>query len=204
MRRQKLEERDGTAMVYTPIEQSPSDLAHAFVVVSATPGTDPSAELRRILQTAAPGLPYATITPLENLISERATSWKLGQTLFAAFGVLALVIASIGIYGVFSFAVAQGKREIGIRIALGALSKRVLAMVLADGVAVAAAGAAIGIIAAVLAAPLIKPLLFRISPTDPLTLFGSGAVVLGVALLASFFPARRATRIEPVIAIRSE
>lgn len=204
MRRQKLLENDGTAMVYTPVDQSLSEASRTMVLVRATPGTDPTAELRKILQTAAPGLPFADVSPLENRITQRSMSWNLGRTLFGVFGALTLIIAAIGIYGVFSFAVAQRKREIGIRIALGALSHRVLGMVLGEGAAVAAAGAIIGTVGALLAAPLVAPLLFKVSATEPAILIGSALTVLAISVLACLIPARRATRVEPVIAMKAE
>jgi hypothetical protein len=204
VRRQQLVEEYASAMIYIPIEQRPEDLAKALLLVRVEPGVDPTPALRNLLQTAAPGLPYATVSPLQSAVDDRAISWRLGRALFTAFGALALVIASIGIYGVFSFAVAQRKREIGIRIALGALSRRVLGMVLGEGVLIGAVGAAVGIVAVYAASPLIAPLRFRVDPGDPAILLGAAAAVVLIAALACLLPARRATRVEPMVAIRAE
>ncbi|HYV99722.1 MAG TPA: ADOP family duplicated permease [Gemmatimonadaceae bacterium] len=204
VRRQKLVEDYGSGMIYIPIEQQPADFSGALLLARVRSGANPTRALRQLLQTAAPGLPYATVTPLQANIDARATSWRLGRALFTMFGVLALLIASVGIYGVFSFAVAQRKREIGIRIALGAASNRVLGMVLGEGVMVGIAGATAGIAAVAASSSLLAPLLFRTNPVDTLVLSAAFGAVVVIALLACLLPARRATRVEPMIAIRAE
>jgi len=127
----------------------------------------------------------------------------MGATLLGALGFLALLLASIGIYGVMSFAVNQRNREIGIRMALGAQQGQVLQLFLRQGLLLVAAGAAIGIVAAVVISRLISNLLY-VSPTDPQTFVLTTLVLAAVALLASFIPARRATTVDPVIVLRYE
>jgi len=120
------------------------------------------------------------------------------------FAVLALVLATVGIYGVISYAVAQRTREIGVRVALGAQRGHVLAMVVRQSAALACAGVAIGIVAAFVVSRSLTTLLYGVSATD-LVSFAVVPAILGVAtLLATYFPARRATRVDPLVAIRAE
>jgi len=126
------------------------------------------------------------------------------MVLLGAFAGTALFLAALGIFGVMSYAVAQRSREIGIRVALGADPKRVLRMVLRHASLLAVAGVGLGLVGAVSLSRAIASLLFQLSPTDPTTLAGVAVLLLAVALLASYLPARRATRVDPLIALRSE
>jgi len=126
------------------------------------------------------------------------------MNLVGMFGILALILAVIGIYGVTSYAVVQRTREIGIRMALGAQRHEVLALVLGRGMKLTAVGIVIGILAAFALTGLMRGLLFRVSPTDPLTFAGVSLMLSGVALLACFIPARRAARVDPMVALRYE
>ena len=120
------------------------------------------------------------------------------------FGFVGLLMASLGLYGVLAYTVAQRTREIGIRIALGAAPQRVRAFVLRDGLRLAGIGLAVGFGIALMVTRLLRGLLYGLSPMDPITFGGIGLVLLGVAVIASFLPALRATRISPVEALRSE
>lgn len=124
--------------------------------------------------------------------------------MFVALGVLALLVAAVGLYGVIAYNVAQRMQELGIRIALGAQSHDVVRLVVGQGIAFAAAGVAIGLGAALLAARWIQPLLFEQSARDPATYSLVAGVLLVVALVASAFPAARATRADPNTALRSD
>lgn len=136
---------------------------------------------------------------------ERAlTQDKLVAKLCSFFGLLALLLAGIGLYGVMAHAVARRTQEIGIRMALGAQRPNVVWRILRETLVVILIGAGIGAPAAAAAARLIRTQLFGISPTDPLTLCGAVLLLTGVAALAGYLPARRAARIEPMIALRSE
>jgi ABC-type antimicrobial peptide transport system permease subunit len=129
---------------------------------------------------------------------------RAGATLLGIFSVLGLVLASVGLYGVVADAVAQRARDLGIRMALGAGSKDIYRVVLGHGVKLTSLGLIIGIVAALILARLAQGVLFGVSSTDPITL-GSVAVILAaVAFLASFIPARRATRVDPMVALREE
>jgi ABC-type antimicrobial peptide transport system permease subunit len=128
----------------------------------------------------------------------------MASQLASALGLLALVLASLGIYGVTAYSVSQRTREIGIRVALGADRRAVLRLVLGQGLRLLAIGVALGISGGAAASRLISSLLYGLSPFDPITYAGVSLVLVIVALLASYGPARRATSVDPMIALRSE
>ena len=131
-------------------------------------------------------------------------SWKVGAAMFVAFGVLALLVAAVGLYGVISYNVAQRMHELGVRVALGAQSRDVVRLVVGQGVRFAGAGVLVGLGLALLAARWIQPLLFQQSARDPATYGAVGGLLLVVALVASSVPALRATRADPNSALRSD
>jgi putative ABC transport system permease protein len=170
-------------------------------------GRDPTSRIetvRRALQRVMPGQGYVTVQPLEEFVDAQRRSWTLGATMFVAFGVLALLVAAVGLYGVISYNVAQRMHELGVRIALGAQSRDVVKLVTGQGLSFAVAGVAIGLGAAALAARWIQPLLFQQSARDPATYGAVGILIVLVALLASAVPAFRATRADPNTALRSD
>jgi ABC-type antimicrobial peptide transport system permease subunit len=126
------------------------------------------------------------------------------MTVLVAFGALSLVLAAIGVYGVLSFSVAQRTREIAVRLALGAERRRVLGMVVGRVLRVSAIAAVVGLLAARAVTRLMASLLFEVSPDDPQTYLAAIAVLLGVALIAAYVPARRAASVDPMVALRSE
>jgi ABC-type antimicrobial peptide transport system permease subunit len=124
--------------------------------------------------------------------------------LLTIFAALAVTIAAVGVYAVLSFGVSQRTREIGVRMALGAQPRAVLALVLGGGLRLTLAGVALGTLAGMLGARAIEKLLFQVTPGDPLVLTGVAALLVVIALLAMYFPARRAARVDPVVALRTE
>jgi len=189
-------------MVCRPMWQS--DLGSSSLIVR-TPG-DPqqlTASVRRSVQQMDPNLPIATSTLVERMdlpmLPARITASVLG-----GFGLLALALAAIGIYGVISYAVSTRSREIGIRMALGAQKRDVLNLVLTQGMTLTLIGVGIGLSASVVLTRLMKSLLFGVSATDPATFVIASMVLVGTALLACYLPARRATRVDPMVALRHE
>jgi predicted permease len=158
--------------------------------------------LRRVLHMADPELPLVHVRTQEEQIDTDLEEERLFVALTSGFGMLALVLASVGIYGVMAYSVAQRTNEIGIRLALGAIPRQVLGMVLREASWLSAAGIAAGVCASLLLSRLVKSMLFGIAPYDPATLWGAILLLLTVALAASWIPARRAARVQPMEALR--
>jgi putative ABC transport system permease protein len=148
--------------------------------------------------------PVSNIRTMDEVLAEEVAQRRIGMTLLGAFAALALLLASLGIYGVLSYAVAQRTQEIGIRMALGADRKEVLLMVVADGIRLASAGIAIGLGVSFALTRLMAGLLFGVSASDPRTLGAVTLLLIAVALVACYVPARRAAKVDPMIALRSE
>jgi ABC-type antimicrobial peptide transport system permease subunit len=151
-----------------------------------------------------PGDAYVAVTPLAEIIGQQKRSWQLGATMFTAFGALALVIAAVGLYSVIAYDVTQRGHELSVRVALGARARDVTRVVVAQGFRFATVGIGVGLGVALLAARWLQPLLFRQSATDPSVYAGVGAVLLVVSVAACAAPARRATRVDPMVALRAE
>ena len=189
--------------VYFPLSQSP--VGNLFL--AARSGVDPNslvAAVRGVLQKLDPNLPAYEVTTMAEQVTNQTTQSRFSAWLLGVFGVLALALAAIGIYSVMAYAVEQRSREIGVRVALGARAGDVLKMVIGQGMRLALAGVALGMGAALALTQLMKRLLFGVGAADPLT-YGAIALLLTlVALLACYVPARRATRVDPLVAIRCE
>jgi ABC-type antimicrobial peptide transport system permease subunit len=141
---------------------------------------------------------------LEQLVSASLAPRRFNTWLVAVFGFLAMLLAAIGVYGVISRGVAQQTRELGVRIALGAQPADVLRLVLWNGLKIVAIGLSIGLAASLAATRVMSSLLYDVSATDPLTFAAVGALLIAVALAACWIPARRATRVDPLVALRYE
>jgi ABC-type antimicrobial peptide transport system permease subunit len=151
-----------------------------------------------------PGDSYLTVKSMQELVETSRRSWRLGATTFVAFGMLALVVAAVGVYGVIGYNVEQRWHELGVRVALGAKLRDVVRLVVGEGVVFALAGIAGGVLLALAASRWLQPLLFEQSARDPVVFGGVAVLMLMVALAASTGPAIRATRVNPTVALREE
>jgi ABC-type antimicrobial peptide transport system permease subunit len=149
-----------------------------------------------------PDLPFIEIRPLQSLIDPRVQPWRIGASLFVVFGLLAMLIATVGLYAVIAYEVTQRTHEFGVRAALGATGPAIVAHVLRRGVALAFSGVDVGLAMARLGAPWVTLLLFDTSPTSLGVFTTVGSVVLAVALVACLVPARRAALSDPAAALR--
>jgi putative ABC transport system permease protein len=141
---------------------------------------------------------------MERLVADSLTAKRVALLLLGIFAVAALALAAVGLYGVISYSVAQRTQEIGIRMALGASAADVMGMVMRQGMTMVAAGVAAGLLIAFGLTRLMSKLLFGVSATDPVTMVAVSLVLAAVAVVASFIPARRATRVDPIVALRYE
>jgi putative ABC transport system permease protein len=189
--------------LYLPASQEPRTSGSMVVRVSGDPRTM-VVPLHRELQRLLPGMGYAQVRPLSFVLDPVVRQWRLGATMFTIFGVLALVLAAVGLYGVIAYDVAQRMREMGVRVALGAQAADIRRLVLWQGVRVTAAGVALGVVVAFVTVKYVEKLLFATSARDPLAFGGATVVILVVAVLATLIPARRATKVDPVVALRTE
>jgi putative ABC transport system permease protein len=190
-------------MTYVPLATLPTnDLA---VVVRST--ADPKlieGGIRAAVGTVDPTLPVFQLATMDQVVSDSVSQPRFYLLLLGAFAGVALLLAALGIYGVISYTVSQRTRELGIRIALGASRERVVRLVLGQGVWLTVAGVVVGLAAAFWLTRLIASLLFGVAAVDPLTFAGVAVLLLAVAVIASWLPARRAARVDPVIAMRIE
>ena len=194
---------DDRLQYYRSIEQSaPSDAA---VFIRAHGDARPLAETaRKQLQALMPGSSYVTVTPMRDIVDPALSSWRMGATMFLLFGILALVLAAIGLYSVIAYNVAQRTQELGLRIALGAHARDVLRMILGEGLRFGLTGIVIGALIALGAGHWVQPMLYGESAHDPLVYVAVAAVLAIVAVAASAIPALRAMRLDPSIALRTE
>ena len=192
--------------IYVPYTQKPWPSMLSLQVAVRTAG-DPGAALsyaREAIHAVDPDVPLSDVMTLSAALGDSMSQSRFTMLLLGAFGALALLMAMIGMYGVISYAVAQRTREIAIRMALGAERRSVFAMVLRQGSRLAALGIAIGVAVALIATRLMTRFLFGVRPTDPLTFGTVVTLLVAIALLASYIPAMRATRVDPMVALRSE
>ena len=188
---------------YLPLEQASPGGGFVMVRMRGNPAAQQEA-VRKAMQRVMPGQSYVTTKPFIEIVDQQRRSWQLGATMFVAFGVLALVVAAVGLYGVIGYNVTQRMHELGVRVALGAQARDILRLVVGQGVRFGLAGVALGTLLAYAASRWLEPLLFQQSPRDPVVYTAVSAMLVLVALAASGAPAVRASRADPNAALRSE
>jgi predicted permease len=198
-----LEGRDGWPFVYLPFNQQPSQ-GFSLVVRSPRMEADVVAEMRAKVRAIDSTLPLYATGSLAGSLDAMLGNRRALMFLLSVFALLAIALAAVGLYGVLNYDVAQRTREIGIRGAIGATRGQIVAMILRQGLARALAGLIVGLAGAFFFTRLLKNMLFEISATDPVSYGGVALLLLVVALLASWLPARRAAKVDPIVALRCE
>jgi predicted permease len=203
-------------IVMDPLDRAPANQAYVpfstrhgrNITITVRTATSAPAQVApavaRAVHALDPSLAPYEVRTMDDLFQSAVWTRRLYGWLFATFAAIALVLATVGVYGVISYAVAQRTREMGVRIALGAQRGDVLRLIVGEGLGLAAAGAILGVLAAIAASRLLSGLLVDVSATDPVSFMGVPILLTSVALLASYLPARRATRVDPMEALRSE
>jgi putative ABC transport system permease protein len=187
---------------YVPYPQLP--VPYMNIAVRASDPTSVAAAIRREVQAIDKDQPIYDVSTMEKILSNSVAPRRLSMVLFSLFAAVALLLAAVGIYGVMSYSVTQRTREIGIRMALGADHKNVVQMIVRQGMTLTLVGIGVGLAAAFGLSRLMTSLLFGVSVTDPLTFVAISSLLAGVALLANYVPARRATKVDPMVALRYE
>jgi predicted permease len=190
-------------LVYFPVMQS-IDYLHSLEVKTSGDPAAATASIRQVIGQIARDLPIVEVTTLGEQVDRSLRQEKLISKLTGFFGLLALTLASIGVYGVLAFGAAQRTNEIGIRMALGARRYDVVWMILKDGTSLVGIGVAVGILAALGTTHFVSSLLFGLTGKDPVTLLSATVVLIGVSIFAGYLPARRASRLDPLEALRYE
>jgi predicted permease len=197
---------DDFPSIYIPLAQAPASLL-GQVILEVRTATDPSGTLenvRGVLKTLAPNLPVTNATTQVQHTAESLGGEQSLTTLLSVFGALAIILASIGLYGVIAYSVARRTHEIGIRVALGADRSQVLRMVLGQGLQLTLIGVGVGFLCAAIEASVLANNLYGVAQTDPITFVGVALLLTSVAIAASYIPARRAMKVDPIVALRYE
>jgi putative ABC transport system permease protein len=188
---------------YVPMAQARVPGAELVIRTSGNP-YDVLPAVKAAVYAVLPDVPLRNVTTMETLVAGHVAQRKLTMLLLGLFGLLGLVIAAVGVYGVMSYLVSQRTREIGVRMALGATRSNVVGMVLLNACALVASGLVIGGVAAWYLSAASKAFLFRLEPTDPRAFAAAVVTLLVAALVASAIPARRAASVDPMVALRAE
>jgi predicted permease len=190
-------------VAYLPVGQNHESGVTLYVRASLSPALL-IASLRREIQELEPNLPVSGIETMTETIGTSLYAARMGAWLLAGFGGLALLLAAIGIYGVLSFSIARRSREMGIRLALGAAARQVFLSVVRDGMTLVGVGTVVGLIGGFVAARSLAGFLYGVPTSDPATFAGTATILIAVALVACIVPARRAMRVNPITALRSD
>jgi ABC-type antimicrobial peptide transport system permease subunit len=195
--------REPGPMMYVPYAQAPFWGANLVVRSTLSP-TALVGTIRGVVRSIDKNLPITHVATIPEVLDASVAQRKFRTWLLGAFGVVALLLAAIGVFGVVSFSVASRTREFGVRVALGAAPTSIGRMILMEGLRLGGIGLGLGLAAALAFARFLKSELYGVTVYDPTTFFGSAAVLLAVAIFACYIPARRAMRVDPMIALRYE
>lgn len=196
--------RDGRETVYFTDRYSGGFGNHRWAVRSGIDPTALTAQVRNAVAGLDPQLPVADVRTLSEFVDEAMAGTRFALVLIGVFAVTAMVLAAVGLYGVLAYVVRQRTPEIGVRMAFGAETSSILRLVVKQGAVLTGFGLAIGLVAAFWLTRFMSSLLVSVKPTDPITFAAIAAMFSAVALLAAYIPARRATRVDPVVALREE
>jgi predicted permease len=189
--------------IYLTTFQAPSYSSVIYARTARDPGNVGDA-IRREVQSVDPDVPVYAVRSMDEVVARSMAERRFALEILGVFAVIALLLASIGIYGVMAYTFSQRTHEIGIRIALGAQRSHILRMALGEGMILVALGLAAGLFGALLLTQFLRSMLYAVKPTDPVTFIAIAALLTSVALLACFIPAHRATRVDPLVALREE
>jgi putative ABC transport system permease protein len=187
--------------VYVPLEQNYFDAMTLYVRSKGAP-EQIMIPVQREMRMIGPRIMVNDIRAGHTIIDNGLFSQKIGVGLLSVFGLLALTLASIGLYGVMAYSVNQRRREIGVRMALGAARESVLRLILKQGMSMVLTGVAVGFAASLAVGRILSRMLYGVSATDPISVLAAALVLLSVALLACYLPARWASRVDPLVALR--
>ena len=192
---------DGVPHVYVPVNQT-LGLLLSLTLRTSLPASTLEAQIRGAIHSVDPGLPVFNVTSMDDVLDASLASRRFSANLVAGFAGLALLLGSIGIYGLLAYMVGQRSREIGLRLALGAQRADVLRLVMGKGVVLAGLGIVAGVIFSASTASMMASLLYGVRPHDPAVFLVAPLLLLIVTLLASYIPAWRATKVDPIVALR--
>jgi putative ABC transport system permease protein len=189
--------------MYTPYAQFSPPTMRVVVRAAANPESL-SAALRDVVSSVDKDEALSTVRSMDDVLNASVAQPRFSSQLLGLFAALALLLAAIGLYGLMAYSVSQRMSELGIRVALGASRQDILRLVLGHGSLLVVAGIGMGLLASVAAGRLISSLLFAVSPTDPKIFLAVATLLIAVAFIASYIPARRAMRVDPLVALRYE
>jgi putative ABC transport system permease protein len=189
--------------MYMPVTQDAFGTMWVMVRTAADPNSL-GASVRQVVRDLDASLPVSLMSPLDEVVSESVAQQRFSMLLIAMFGMVALVLSAVGLYGVVAYSVSLRTREIGLRMAIGAMPGDVLKMVVGDGMKLAAMGVVIGTVAAFVLSRFVASMLFEVEVSDPVSYSGTALVLLLVAALACYIPARRAMRVDPMVTLQQD
>ena len=195
-------DQSGIPHVYLPIYQVSRIRSLSVTVRTSLSATSLEPQIRREIEAIDPGLPVFNVRTMNEVIDGSLASRRFSAELVGVFAVVALLLASVGIYGLLAYMVGQRSHEIGVRMALGAMPSTIGKMIVSRGAGLAGIGVVIGVMLSGIMAPVISTLLYGVRPLDPAVFFGVPFILMVVALLASYIPARRAAKVNPIVALR--